>query len=280
MGKIDIKTKVSDKAAALWKGFIKRGSVFIGLTGLTVVGVLGLGVGGTLAATGVIPNPFASSASVESAPETESDYSGQGPLPIGDGTLPSDVGDWGAMGCFSRVDEEVNCEYPTNGDELARRGSALIQSGWTGTIYNFTKSGFYSQTLVNVSFPDNVTSKVEVNGRLLASSTIHDCKPIAPERFREDWSGHCSTMINMPFNQKEFLLTYLALCQPGGDTYVVEASGGGYYFRESGIIPPEYFDCPPAESSPSPTPEASPTPEQSPTPESSSEPESSPTPTP
>jgi hypothetical protein len=270
--------------------FAKKSPVYIAITGLLGFSILGLGVGGTLAATGVIPNPFVSSTSVESAPETETGSSDQGRIPIGDGTLPSDVGEWGAMGCFSRVDEEVNCQYPTNSEELARRGSALIQSGWTGTVYNFTKSGFYSQTLVNVSFPDNVTSKVEVNGRLLASSTIHDCKPIAPERWKADWNGHCSTMINMPFNQKEFLLTYFALCQSGGDTYVVEASGGGYIFRESGTIPAEVFDCPPAVLTPSPTPESSSEPITSPTPtpessnessnESSSEPESSPTPTP
>ena len=47
MGNKDIKTKLSDKAAAKWKGFIKKSPVFIGLTGLTVVSVLGLGVGGT-----------------------------------------------------------------------------------------------------------------------------------------------------------------------------------------------------------------------------------------
>lgn len=281
MGKINTISKVSGKATALWKGFIKKSPVFVVLTSLTVVGVLGLGVGGTLAATGVIPNPFASSASVESSPET--DYSGQGRIPIGDGTLPSDVGEWGAVA--SCPPEEEVCE-------LGRRGSELIQSGWTGTIYNFSRDGFYSYTMVNVAYPDDVKTRVEINGRLFSSGGILDCKPIAPERFKQDWHGHCSTMTNAPFFQKEWLRAQFALCQPGGDTFVVEASGGGYSFRESGIIPPEYFDCPSAESAPSPSPESSSTPESSsepttspttessPTPESSSEPESSPTPTP
>ena len=47
MGKFEIITKVSIKAAAMWRAFIKKSPVFIGLTGLTVVIVLGLGVGGT-----------------------------------------------------------------------------------------------------------------------------------------------------------------------------------------------------------------------------------------
>jgi hypothetical protein len=189
------------------------------------------------------------------------------------------VGDWGAVAGICT--EEEKCE-------LARRATELINSDWTGTIYNFSKDGYYSYTLVNVVFPDDVTSKLEINGLLASSGTIHDCIPIAPERWPEDWNGHCTTMTNYPLISKEFSRGYFDACRPGGDTYVVESSGGGYYFRESGIIPPEFFECPPVESSPSPTPEASPTPEpttsptpeSSPTPDSSSEPESSPTPTP
>jgi hypothetical protein len=277
MGKTDIKTKVSDKATALWKGFMRKSPVFIVLTSLTVVSVLGLGVGGTLAATGVIPNPFLSQSSDQSSSGDVEGSSDQGRPPMGDGTLPGDVGEWGAM---EGTDKSV-------GDELNRRGTELIRSGWTGTTYNFSKDGFYSYTLVNVLFPDNVTSKLEINGRLAISGTIHDCKPIAPERFRKDWSGHCSTMNNYPFvSSKDFSRGYFDACRPGGDTYVVESSGGGFYFRESGIIPPEFFECAPAEPTVSPTPESSsepttsPTPESTPTPEASSEPESSPTPTP
>jgi hypothetical protein len=60
MGKFEIMNKVSSKATALWGAFIKKGPVFIALTGVTLLSVLGLGVGGTLAATGVISNPFES----------------------------------------------------------------------------------------------------------------------------------------------------------------------------------------------------------------------------
>jgi hypothetical protein len=273
MGKFDFPNKMSGKATALWTGFFKKSPAFIALSTLTVVSVLGLGVGGTLAATGVIPNPFTSTASDESAPEAETDNSNQGRISIGDGTLPSDLGEWGAVGICP---EEEECE-------LARRGTVLIQSGWTGTVYNFTKDGFYSHTLVNVQFPDDVTTRVEINGRLMASGSILDCKPIAPERWKQDWNGHCSTMTNVPLISKEFSRGYFSACQPSGDTYIVEASGGGYSFRESGIVPPEFFECPPVESMPSPTPEGvvvTPSPESSPSAESSSEPTSSPTPNP
>jgi hypothetical protein len=47
MGKFKIITKVSIKSAAMCRAFIKESPVFIGLTGLTVVVVLGLDVGGT-----------------------------------------------------------------------------------------------------------------------------------------------------------------------------------------------------------------------------------------
>jgi hypothetical protein len=65
-------------------------------------------------------------------------------------------------------------------------------------------------------------------------------------------------MLNIPLNQRDFWVTYFGVCQAGGDTYVVEASGAGYYFRESGTVPPEAFNCPPAESTPSASPTASP----------------------
>jgi hypothetical protein len=282
MGKFIVISKVLDEVAALWRAFLEKSPVFIALSGLSVVGVLGLGVGGTLAATGVIPNPLESSpnplessSSAESAPEPEKDYSDQGRVPIGDGTLPSDVGEWGPIGCVRSVDEEVNCPDELSPDELGRRGNVLIQSGWTGVLYNFTKAGFYSYALVDVDYRDDVTSRLEINGRFASSGTIHDCIPTLPAN-----RGHCSTMTNFPFTQRDFLISQWAICQPGGDTYVIEVSGGGYYFKESGTIPADVFDCPPVESTPSPTPESSSEPTPSPTPESSNAPESSPTPTP
>ena len=50
-----------ERAKSFWGWFIKKSPAFIALTSLTVVSIFGLGVGGTLAATGVIPNPFATS---------------------------------------------------------------------------------------------------------------------------------------------------------------------------------------------------------------------------
>jgi hypothetical protein len=60
MGKLDFSNNLLSKAKSFWGWFIKKSPVFIVVTSLTVVGVFGLGVGGTLAATGVIPNPFSS----------------------------------------------------------------------------------------------------------------------------------------------------------------------------------------------------------------------------
>jgi hypothetical protein len=273
MGKIDIIGKVSGKATAWWRGFVRKSPVFIALTGLTVVSVLGLGVGGTLAATGVIPNLFATSTSDESSPEELEGSSDQGRPPMGDGTLPSDIGEWGAIGCMRAVDDTVECPDQTSPDELGKRGNVLIQSGWTGVLYNFAGTGFYSHTLIDATVRGDLTTKLEINGLLAGSSTIHDCKPKEPR-------GNCNNMLNIPFTQKDFLRTLYAACQPGGDRYVVEASGAGYYFRESGIVPPEVFNCPPPEPTPSPTPESSSEPTTSPTPESSSEPTTSPSPTP
>ena len=46
------------RANSFWGWFIKKSPAFIVLTSITVVSIFGLGVGGTIAATGVIPNPF------------------------------------------------------------------------------------------------------------------------------------------------------------------------------------------------------------------------------
>lgn len=55
-------SKLLARAKSFWGWFLKKSPAFIVLTSLTAVSVFGLGVGGTLAATGVIPNPFVSSA--------------------------------------------------------------------------------------------------------------------------------------------------------------------------------------------------------------------------
>ena len=65
-------SKMLERAKSFWGWFIKKSPAFIVLTSLTVVSVFGLGVGGTLAATGVIPNPFTSS-TVESLEGTSGD---------------------------------------------------------------------------------------------------------------------------------------------------------------------------------------------------------------
>jgi hypothetical protein len=60
MGKLAFGSTFLTRATAFWGWFIKKSPAFIVLTSVTVVSVFGLGIGGTLAATGLIPNPFAS----------------------------------------------------------------------------------------------------------------------------------------------------------------------------------------------------------------------------
>jgi hypothetical protein len=58
-------SKLIVRARSFWSWFVKKSPAFIVLTSLTVVSVFGLGVGGTLAATGVISNPFSNDVSEE-----------------------------------------------------------------------------------------------------------------------------------------------------------------------------------------------------------------------
>jgi hypothetical protein len=60
MGNQESVKNLQSRAKEFWVWFINKSPVFIALTSLTVVSVFGLGVGGTLAATGVISLPFVS----------------------------------------------------------------------------------------------------------------------------------------------------------------------------------------------------------------------------
>lgn len=71
MGKELGKKKVLDGAKDFWGWFIKKSPAFIFLTSMTVVSVFGLGVGGTLAATGLISLPFVSGP--EETPDPQAD---------------------------------------------------------------------------------------------------------------------------------------------------------------------------------------------------------------
>jgi hypothetical protein len=68
MGKLLVGKNLFSRAKDFWGWFRKKSPAFIVITSLTAVSVFGLGVGGTLAATGVIPNPFST--------ETSSDLEG------------------------------------------------------------------------------------------------------------------------------------------------------------------------------------------------------------
>lgn len=60
MGELKVVKSLLSTAKTFWGWFIKKSPAFIALTSVTVVSVFGLGVGGTLAATGVISLPFVS----------------------------------------------------------------------------------------------------------------------------------------------------------------------------------------------------------------------------
>ncbi len=70
-----------------WGWFIKKSPAFIVITSLTAVSVFGLGVGGTLAATGVISLPFASETEEPADQLTEPEASTPGPSSSSDSKL-------------------------------------------------------------------------------------------------------------------------------------------------------------------------------------------------
>jgi hypothetical protein len=296
MGKIDIKTKVSDKVSALWRGFIKKSPVFIVLTSLTVVSVLGLGVGGTLAATGIIPDPFASSSS-----ELGSEPSELGSEPSELGSEPPKVffpeSRWdysvpepeeGQVGdCWFRslrVQEngiqrkKLVCNERVGLEEVTEWGggpSAMAESGWTGVKYNFSDQSFLLAFMGTYTVGATLFFSLSINGHSIEGS-FSKCV--------DQGFGTCGSSFSAPYSAiNERISSLPDKCKAEGDTFTIEVVGAGLDFRESVIIPTGVINCPTPVSSPSPSPEAvvvTPSPESSPTPESSSEPTSSPTPTP
>jgi hypothetical protein len=70
MGKLVFASNLLSRVKSFWVWFTKKSPAFIVITSVTVVSIFGIGVGGTLAATGVIPNPFVT-ASTEVTPPAE-----------------------------------------------------------------------------------------------------------------------------------------------------------------------------------------------------------------
>jgi hypothetical protein len=200
----------------------------------------------------MIPNPFTS----EALPETRVDPSEPTSNQPGSGFTPPESEEWQALTCdFTQGFTATNQVCI---DEFTRRAHLLQDSGWTGVKYDFSKNGLYVFWLAQVTFAERPILVVEINGKELAgrwrgegADPSTPCRPTDPH-------GHCQGVLNYVFNQKDWLRTNFAACQPGGDTFVVQVSGGGFNFRETGKLPADVFDCPTAESTPSASPTASP----------------------
>jgi hypothetical protein len=78
MGKSELGTNLLSRAKSFWGWFIKKSPAFIVLTSLSAVSVFGLGVGGTLAATGYISIPFLSETAEPTDQMTVPDSMNQG----------------------------------------------------------------------------------------------------------------------------------------------------------------------------------------------------------
>jgi hypothetical protein len=141
MGKISGKESFLVSAKARWGWFIKKSPAFIVLSSLTVVSVFGLGVGGTLAATGVIPNPFASSASENLESSLGNDSEDDSGVYFDENEAPSD----------SYFNWSENQWSTTRGEWLP--GSSWTQLGTSETLsYRWTYTHFhvmYSGTCPN-----------------------------------------------------------------------------------------------------------------------------------
>lgn len=273
MGKSVVATNLISRAKSFWGWFIKKSPAFIVLTSLTVVSVFGLGVGGTLAATGVIPNPFASSAVPEPTEDSEE-------LPM---TSPDEVEE--SPG--ARIDGEwIDCRLVDGvwkftplpqdcPDETFFEYPQTVDPDWIGVKYEISKNEISMIAQGRVTTQGSVRGAIWINGRVYfetttycdASKSIMQLPPT--EICRIGYFTYSQDFWNV------------SVCQPGGDNYLVEVTGGGLNFRETGLIPAGVIDCPSptptTESSPTPTSEPSPTPAIETSPSPSSEPSPSPT---
>jgi hypothetical protein len=275
MGKSVVATNLLSRAKGFWGWFIKKSPAFIVLTSLTVVSVFGLGVGGTLAATGVIPNPFVSAAPLEPTDnEDEQTYA-----PEGGGSLPKDFDGIEKIedvfgSCYNRATHTVDSTDSVDDSCLGiseKRTTSLMASGWTGVKFSFVDGGYhYIFAAVPVGgttdTPTFVSIEVSVNGG-------------PPTRggfcYHYGYGVEGKTCGMESFGLMGTAGSY-GTCLPGGDTYLVEIKGHGLNFRETGVIPERVFNCPSV--SPTPTTQTSPTP--TPTSDTSPTPTTEPSPTP
>lgn len=268
-------SKLLARAKSFWGWFLKKSPAFIVLTSLTAVSVFGLGVGGTLAATGVISNPFVSAtqAPTEDGPEPSARIPG-------DGTFPQQYRGFDSL-------EELNrnsCTDPETFEvdwvcfaENSKGITAISESGWTGVRFRFIQDGYHLvmggiPSPGTYESPTFITITFSVNG--VQRNTTNTCWNYGSWKKGDVCAGDEYSPINS-----------IGACLPGGDTYLIEVTGGSLNFRETGLIPSGVIKCP-AEPSPATSNEPTPSPTtEVPTPEVTQDPspipttEPSPTPT-
>jgi len=266
------------RAKSFWGWFIKKSPAFIVLTSLTVVSVFGLGVGGTLAATGVISNPFVTATTAEPTDiDSESNYQTEG-----NGSFPLELEEiYGGDNSYVEICYKGTGNLDWQGlsqeclDKATRQATALATSGWSGVRYSFFP-GVMHLTVSGVQVPGTPSSPAFIG----INMSINGQPPINSRSCYHYGTAH-RPLVELPtcgFTWTPPLFPWLG-CLPGGDTYEIWTDGGNLNFRESGIIPPGIIDCPTPTTTPSPTAttEPSPTPTTEPSPAPTTE--TSPTPT-
>lgn len=198
---------------------VSKGTLGIAITAsLTAVAVF-VGVGGTMAATGVFPTLQAAPTAGATPTPTATASGSAVPAQAQTGDLPADTPASGHL----------------NGDGLAK----LQQSGWVGARFSFTPGGFQLiyAGIISDSIGSNITTRVSFNGGPGGGST--SC---GPGRIGQTCPGSTSgTLTYSPYSP--------SFCLPGGDTYSVTVIGAGINFSESGIIPAGIINCSAAQQS-------------------------------
>jgi hypothetical protein len=310
MGKSVVATNLLSRAKAFWGWFIKKSPAFIVLTSLTVVSVFGLGVGGTLAATGVIPNPFssqstladeaASSSSGEQSDEEESnDYDfGRDASPPREydwdgNTVNESVGEWAPGSTWTSLGSSGELSYRWSTSKLHTRFIGPCPPGLVSIFFSIPNYSYLSEPFY-----------LPVSGtRVFSLSGLDNCRQLYTESF-----GHYKC-----FNYNEVWVDIVGPtplegfykipipavipkenCPAGAEqndpTRFLGVFGSDVYERlkdypEAVITPPTRTSPPkiewgpyvPSAPSPTPTTESSPTPTTEPTPTPTTE--TSPTPT-
>jgi len=305
MGKLVFGGNLLSRAKTLWGWFIKKSPAFIVLTSLTVVSVFGLGVSGTLAATGLIPNPFVSSATeiLDSSPEdglegdSEVNYDEDEFPPwdfyfdYGKNQWSTEIGDWLPGSSWSPLGSSDTISYRWTNTHLHARyvGQCPNEEVWiVGSAPNF---GYLSDVVYHPASPDNGIyglSQYEFLGVAKHSNSQPDCKTskglfvgsMKCYNFNEVWVWIRTTasmpdlgLLKIPIPEEVIKID----CPPGSEKNDPTRFTAGWdltNYPEAVVTPPTRTSPPivvPGQFMPPPTPttEPSPTPTTEPSPTSS-----------